>query len=121
MQATTRYQTYLERPPGTVLPPKKVCNLDPMASRSRKKRHDHNLTLALAHGYAFSLVHAREAASRSDVVESSVLLTDAVKRLTRKLGANHPETRRAAKDLAMNRSILKRMDSAGADSVIYEK
>ena len=55
------------------------------------------------------------------MVESSVLLTDAVKRLTRKLGANHPETLRAAKDLAMNRSILKRMDSAGADSVIYEK
>ena len=30
-----------------------------------------------------------------------------------KLGVNHPETQRAANDLAMNRSILKRMDSAG--------
>ena len=31
VQATTHYQTYLERPPGAELPPKKVCNLDPMA------------------------------------------------------------------------------------------
>ena len=82
---------------------------------------DHNLTLALAHGYAFSLVHARQEAPRSDVVESSVLLTDAVKRLTRKLGANHPETQRAANDLAMNRSMLKRMDSAGAEVLVYPK
>jgi len=37
-QATTHYQTYPERPPGADLPPKKVCNLDPMAPRSRKKR-----------------------------------------------------------------------------------
>ena len=36
VQATTHYQTYLERPPGADLPPKKVCNLDPMAPRSRK-------------------------------------------------------------------------------------
>ena len=35
VQATTHYQTYLERPPGADLPPKKVCNLDPMAPRSR--------------------------------------------------------------------------------------
>ena len=34
MQATTNYQTYPERPPGADLPPKKVCNLDPMAARS---------------------------------------------------------------------------------------
>ena len=27
-----------ERPPGADLPPKKVCNLDPMAPRSRQKR-----------------------------------------------------------------------------------
>ena len=32
VQATTHYQTCPERPPGAVLPPKKVCNLDPMAS-----------------------------------------------------------------------------------------
>ena len=38
VQATTHYQTYLERPPGADPPPKKVCNLDPMAPRSRKKR-----------------------------------------------------------------------------------
>ena len=38
VQATTHYQTYLERPPGAELPPKKVCNLDPMAPRSRQKR-----------------------------------------------------------------------------------
>jgi len=37
-QATTHYQTYPERPPGADLPPKKVCNLDPMAPRSRQKR-----------------------------------------------------------------------------------
>jgi hypothetical protein len=37
-QATTLYQTYPERPPGADLPPKKVCNLDPMAPRSRQKR-----------------------------------------------------------------------------------
>ena len=35
---TTNHQTYLERPPGAELPPKKVCNLDPMAPRSRQKR-----------------------------------------------------------------------------------
>ena len=35
-QATTRHQTYLERPPGADLPPKKVCNLGPMAPRSRR-------------------------------------------------------------------------------------
>ena len=40
-----------------------------------------------------------------------VVLSDAVKRLTRKLGANHPETRRAAHDLGTNRFILKTMDS----------
>ena len=37
-QATTHYQTY---PGGRLradLPPKKVCNLDPMAPRSRQKR-----------------------------------------------------------------------------------
>ena len=38
VQATTHYQTYPERPPGADLPPKKVCNLDPMAPRPRKKR-----------------------------------------------------------------------------------
>jgi len=38
VQATTHYQTYPERPPGADLPPKKVCNLDPMAPRSRQKR-----------------------------------------------------------------------------------
>ena len=34
VQALTHYQTYLERPPGGDLPPKKVNNLDPMAPRS---------------------------------------------------------------------------------------
>ncbi len=38
VQATTHYQTYLERPPGADRPPKKVCNLDPMAPRPRQKR-----------------------------------------------------------------------------------
>ena len=38
VQATTHHQTYPERPPGADLPPKKVCNLDPMAPRSRQKR-----------------------------------------------------------------------------------
>ena len=38
VQATTYHQTYPERPPGADLPPKKVCNLDPMAPRSRQKR-----------------------------------------------------------------------------------
>jgi hypothetical protein len=38
VQALTHYQTYPERPPGAELPPKKVCNLDPMAPRSRQKR-----------------------------------------------------------------------------------
>ena len=38
VQALTHYQTYPERPPGPVLPPKKVCNMDPMAPRYRKKR-----------------------------------------------------------------------------------
>ena len=33
-QATTRHQTYLERPPGADLHPKKVNNLGPMAPRS---------------------------------------------------------------------------------------
>ena len=33
VQALTYYQTYLERPPGADLPPKKVRNLDPMAPR----------------------------------------------------------------------------------------
>ena len=36
--ATTHYQTSPERPPGADLPPKKACNLDPMAPRSRQKR-----------------------------------------------------------------------------------
>ena len=31
VQATTHYQTYPERRPGADLPPKKACNLDPMA------------------------------------------------------------------------------------------
>ena len=84
-------------------------------------RPDHSLTLALAHAYAFSLVHDGVVAPRSDVVEATVLLSDAVKRLTRKLGANHPETQRAANDLAMNRSMLKRMDSAGAEVLVYPK
>ena len=34
VQATTHYQTYPERRPGADLPPKKACNLDPMAPRS---------------------------------------------------------------------------------------
>ena len=38
VSATTRHQTYPERPPGADLPPKKVSNLDPMAPCSRKKR-----------------------------------------------------------------------------------
>ena len=38
VQALTHYQTYLERPPGADLPPKKVCNLGPMAPHSRQKR-----------------------------------------------------------------------------------
>ena len=33
VQALTHYQTYLGRPPGAELPPKKVNNLDPMAPR----------------------------------------------------------------------------------------
>ncbi len=40
VQARTHYQTYLERPQGADLPPKKVCNLDPMAARSRQKRQE---------------------------------------------------------------------------------
>ena len=36
VQARTHYQTYLERPPGADLPPKKVCNLDPMVPRPDK-------------------------------------------------------------------------------------
>ena len=36
VQATTHYQTYLERPPGADLPPQKVCNLDPIAPRPRR-------------------------------------------------------------------------------------
>ena len=39
VQARTHYQTYLERPPGADLPPKKVCNLDPMAPRSLYVAH----------------------------------------------------------------------------------
>ena len=38
VRATTHHQTYPERPPGADLSPQKVCNLDPMAPRSRKKR-----------------------------------------------------------------------------------
>ena len=38
VQALTHYQAYPERPPGADQPPKKVCNLDPMAPRSRQKR-----------------------------------------------------------------------------------
>jgi hypothetical protein len=38
VQALTHNQTYLGRPPGADLPPKKVCNFDPMAPRSRQKR-----------------------------------------------------------------------------------
>ena len=37
-QATTHYQTYPGGSPGADLHPKKVCNLDPMAPRSRQKR-----------------------------------------------------------------------------------
>ena len=33
-----RPQSDPERPPGADLPPKEVCNLDPMAPRSRQKR-----------------------------------------------------------------------------------
>ena len=39
VQATTHNQTYPERPPGADLPPKKACNLDPMAPRPRKIRN----------------------------------------------------------------------------------
>ena len=93
------------------------------AYRTARRVHgpDHNLTLALAHGYAYSLVDPGIASPRSDVVESLVVLSDAVKRLTRKLGANHPETQRAASDLAMNRDMLKRMDSMGAEILVYPK
>jgi hypothetical protein len=38
VQATTHHQTYPERLPRADLPPKKACNLDPMATRSRQKR-----------------------------------------------------------------------------------
>ena len=38
VQALTHHQTYPERPPGADQPPKKVCNLDPMAPRSRRIR-----------------------------------------------------------------------------------
>ena len=38
VRALTHYQTYRERPPGADLPPKKVCNLGPMAPRSRRIR-----------------------------------------------------------------------------------
>ena len=38
VSATTRPQTYPTRPPGADLPPKKECNLGPMAPPSRKKR-----------------------------------------------------------------------------------
>ena len=38
VRATTHYPTYPQRAPGADLPPKKVCNLDPMAPRSRQKR-----------------------------------------------------------------------------------
>ena len=38
VQATTYHQTYLQRPPGADQPPKKVCNLGPMAPRSRCSR-----------------------------------------------------------------------------------
>ena len=38
VSATTRHQTYPERPPGADLLPKKVCNLDPMVPRSRRAR-----------------------------------------------------------------------------------
>ena len=31
VQALTHYQTYPEGPPGADMPPKTVCNLDPMA------------------------------------------------------------------------------------------
>ena len=34
VQALTHYQAYPERPPGADLPPKKVCNLDPIAPSS---------------------------------------------------------------------------------------
>ena len=37
-QALTHYQTYPERRPGADLPPKKACNLVPMAPRPRQKR-----------------------------------------------------------------------------------
>ncbi len=37
-QATAHYQTYPGGRPRADLPPKKVCNLDPMAPRSRQKR-----------------------------------------------------------------------------------
>ena len=38
VQVLTHYQTYPERPPGADHPPKKVCNLDPMAPRSWRAR-----------------------------------------------------------------------------------
>ena len=38
VQALTHYQTYPEGPPGADFPPKKVCNLDPMAPRPPSKR-----------------------------------------------------------------------------------
>ena len=37
VQATTHYQTYLERPPGADLHPKKVNNLGPMAPRPSRR------------------------------------------------------------------------------------
>ena len=38
VRALTHYQTYPKRRPRADLPPQKVCNLGPMAPRSRKKR-----------------------------------------------------------------------------------
>ena len=38
VQATTHHQTYSRGSSGADLPPQKVCNLDPMAPRSRQKR-----------------------------------------------------------------------------------
>ena len=62
VQATTHYQTYPERPPGADLPPKKVCNLDPMAPRSRSiillpssEREPSALVPSIMHGASASI------------------------------------------------------------------
>ena len=118
MQATPRHQTYPERPPGADLPPKKVCNLDPMAARSRQKRQlpeilrrhgpDRELTLCLRRSLGSSLImNSRVKTGMSYLIEAETILEDVHRRFRRVFGESHPDTKHTEDKLIIARDLIR--------------